>query len=124
MRFSILVSSFILASAPAMADGDVTKGEQLAKRCVACHSLKDATNKTGPSLVGVVGRSIASVAGFKYSTAMLDYGKAAGAWDDAKLDAYLSDPKKAVPGNKMPLGPLKKPEERADLIAYLKTLKP
>jgi cytochrome c len=81
-------------------------------------------NKTGPHLVGIVGRAVASVEGFKYSDGMLEFAKTAGSWDEAKLDAYLADPKGFVPKNKMALAPQKKPEERADIIAYLKTITP
>lgn len=124
MRLIWQFMSFALLSTAAFAEGDVAKGTIIGKRCIACHSVVDAKNKTAPSLVGVVGRAIGSVADFKYSPAMVEYGKANGVWDEATLDAYLADPKKTVPGNKMALGPMKKPKERADLIAYLKTLAP
>ena len=103
---------------------DLVNGEKKAKLCIACHSVVDAKNKTGPSLVGVVGRTIASAPDYKYSQPMIDYGAANGVWDDAKLDAYLDNPKKVVPGGKMAFGGLKKPEDRVDIIAYLATLKP
>jgi cytochrome c len=124
MRSTVFVMGLVLNMLPAMADGDISKGQQAAKKCVACHSLKDAANKTGPSLVGVFGRAVASVEGYKYSAGMIAYAQSAGAWDDAKIDAYLANPKKLVPGGKMALAAIKKPEERANLIAYLKSLKP
>ena len=118
----LALSALALLAAPAMA-GDAAKGEQVAKLCMACHSLTDAKNKVGPSLVGVVGRPIASVADFKYSDNMKEYGATAGAWDEAKLDSYLENPKKDVPKGKMAFPGVKDATERADLIAYLATLK-
>lgn len=103
---------------------DVANGEKKAKLCVACHSVIDAKNKVGPSLRGIVGRAVGSAAEYKYSAQMLEFAKTAGAWDDAKLDVYLTDPKKSVPGTKMAFGGVKKPEDRADIIAYLNTLTP
>lgn len=113
-----------LASGQVFADGDAAKGEKLFARCMACHTVKDAVNKTGPHLKGIVGRPVASIEGFKYSPAMLEFAKTAGAWDETKLDSYLTDPKIFVPKNKMALAPIKKAEERADIIAYLKTITP
>ena len=123
LKIVLAVSALTIASGAAYA-ADVAKGEQKAKLCAACHSFVDAKNKVGPSLVGVVGRTIASAPDFKYSQAMIDYGAANGVWDAAKLDAYLTDPKKVVVGTKMAFGGLKKQEDRDDLIAYLATLTP
>lgn len=120
----IAVSFAIVASGQAAAEGDAAKGEKLFARCLACHSVKDAVNKTGPHLKGIVGRPVASIEGFKYSPAMLEFGKTAGSWDEVKIDSYLTDPKAFVPKNKMALAPIKKAEERADIIAYLKTIAP
>lgn len=100
------------------AAGDVAKGEQVFKRCQACHVVNQPTNRVGPHLVGIVGRKSGSVEGFKYS----DANKNSGAtWDEATLDTYLTDPKAFMPGNKMAFPGLKKPEERADVIAFLKS---
>ncbi len=123
MRNVSLVSlSLVLLAGSALAEGDVVKGEKSAKKCIACHSLTAPANKTGPHLLGIVGRAIGSVEGYKYSAAFAAFGPANGVWDEAKLDQYLTDPKGFIKGNKMALPPLKKPEERADIIAYLKTL--
>jgi len=118
----IALSALALLAAPALA-GDATKGATVGKKCIACHSVTDAKNKVGPSLVGVVGRPIASVADFKYSDSMKEYAATAGAWDEAKLDSYLENPKKDVPKGKMAFPGVKDATERADLIAYLATLK-
>ena len=118
----LALSTLALLTAPALA-GDATKGATVAKKCMACHSLTDAKNKVGPSLVGVVGRPIGSVAGFAYSASMMEYAAKAGAWDEAKLDSYLENPKKDVPKGKMAFPGVKDATERGDLIAYLATLK-
>lgn len=117
-----VLGALVLTATPALADGDATKGAVVFKKCMACHEGDKPVNKTGPYLMGIVGRPIASVEGFNYSAAMKTYAETAKVWDEATLDVYLSDPRKTVPGTKMALAPQKKPEERADLIAYLKTL--
>lgn len=111
-----------LLVAPAVA-GDAAKGETIAKKCIACHSVKDASKRVGPSLVGVVGRTVGSMEGFKYSASMMEYAATAGAWDEAKLSAYLENPKAIVPKGSMAFAGIKDATERADLIAYLATLK-
>ncbi len=119
--FAAFAAGLVFA-APAFGDELVEAGQKIYGKCLACHSNKDMANRVGPSLLGIVGRPVATAAGFKYSEAMLDFAKTAGSWDDAKLDAYLADPKKDVPKNKMPFVGLPKPEDRAAVIAYLKTL--
>jgi cytochrome c len=115
-----------LAVAPAQvfADGDAAKGEKLFARCIACHSIKDTANRTGPYLKGIVGRPVATAEGYTYSKAMLEFAKTTGVWDEKNLDSYLADPRGSVKGTKMAFGPTKKPEDRADIIAYLKTIAP
>lgn len=115
-----LLSSFATS---ALADGDVAKGEIAFKKCVACHEAAKATNKLGPHLMGIVGRKVAAIEGYKYSAGMITYAATAPAWDEAALNAYLEKPKAVVKGTKMAFGGVAKPNERADLIAYLKTLK-
>ncbi len=96
--------------------GDVAAGKLVFRKCQACHSLEPAKNELGPSLAGIVGKSAGSVSNFNYSPAM----KASNVtWDIAVLDAYLSDPQKRIPGNKMPFPELKTANERIDVIAYL-----
>lgn len=89
--------------------------------CSNCHAVSSGEPKRrGPTLVGVVGRPVASVPGFDYSPAMKAKG---GVWDAAALDAFLKDPKAAIPDNDMVFGGLDKPEDRAAVIRWLETLK-
>jgi len=78
-------------------------------------------NKVGPSLKGLVGRKAATVDGFKYSQGMLAKGAGGVVWDEATLTTYLPDPKGFVPGTKMAFNGVKKPDDVANLIAFLKT---
>ena len=104
----------------ALADGDAAAGEKVFIKCKACHENEKGVNKIGPTLKGVVGRPAASVPDYKYSDAMKAKGAAGMVWDEATLTAYLPDPRKFVPGTKMAFAGLKKPEEVANVIAYLK----
>ena len=108
----------------AVASADVAKGATVAKRCAACHTVEEGgANKVGPHLWDVVGRPIASVADFNYSDAMKEFSEGgAKTWTLDLLDAYLLDPKGAVPGNKMAFPGLKNDAPRADLLAYLHSL--
>lgn len=116
-----LVASAALAS-PALADGDAVKGIDVFKKCMACHDAVEAKDKVGPNLVGIVGRTAGALESFasKYSQAMKDAGAGGLVWDEANIAAYLKDPKGFVKGNKMAFAGLKKDDEIADVIAYLK----
>lgn len=93
---------------------DAIHGEQLfGERCAACHALD--SNKTGPMLGGVFGRKAGSAAGYHYSDALRS---AAFVWSKDSLDQWLADPKKFVPGARMPVRVLDAPSRR-DLVAYL-----
>jgi cytochrome c len=121
-RFALIF--LVVAPVQVFADGDAVKGEKLFARCIACHSIKDTANRTGPHLKGIVGRPVATAEGYTYSKAMLEFAKTTGVWDEMQLDSYLANPRGVVKGTKMAFGPTKKPEERADIIAYLKTITP
>ncbi|MDB5405958.1 MAG: copper-containing nitrite reductase [Rhodospirillales bacterium] len=102
-----------------LAQDQAKEGEAIFKRtCAVCHTTEPGKNKIGPSLAGIVGSKSAEVPGFSFSDAMK---KAGLTWDEATLDKYITDPKAVVPGNKMIFAGLKKPEERAAVIDYLKT---
>ncbi|MBX6324253.1 MAG: cytochrome c family protein, partial [Rhodospirillaceae bacterium] len=100
---------------------DPTEGQKVAKKCAVCHTFeKGAPNKVGPNLYGVVGGPHAHKEDFKYSEAMSKLHDQP--WTYEALDAFLTSPKDAVPGTKMAFPGLRKPEERAAVIAYLRTL--
>jgi nitrite reductase (NO-forming) len=101
-------------AAPA-AGGDPAAGRLVFRKCQACHSIEPGKNMLGPSLAGIIGRKAGSEAGYNYSPAMK---QANIVWDAKTLDAYLSDPQKVVPGNKMPFPGLKTDNDRADVIAF------
>lgn len=105
-------------SGPAWA-GDAAKGEKVFKKCMACHAAASKTNKVGPYLQGVVNRPVASAEGYAFSDGMKEFAAGGKVWDEAALDLYLTNPKALVPKTKMAFAGLKKPEDRADLIAYL-----
>ncbi len=122
--FAVPVALAVIATTPALADGDATKGAQVFKLCMACHSVKDQTKKVGPHLLGIVGRAVGSVEGFPYSDGIKAYAATAGSWDEAELMAYLENPKDVVKGTKMAFGGVKDEAKRVDLVAYLKTIAP
>lgn len=100
---------------------DAAVGEKVFKKCAVCHAVgAGAKNKIGPQLNGIVGRPAAQVDGFKYSDAMRVSGLV---WDEAAFAQYLRDPKGVVKGTKMIFAGLKKDDEIANVIAYLKTFR-
>jgi cytochrome c2 len=105
-----------------LAKADPKKGRSLATVCSACHSFnKGGANKFGPNLFGVVGTEIAEDRnGFRFSPALK---KHKGAWTPELLSEWLEDPAKFAPGTTMAFAGVKKDEERADIIAYLQSLK-
>ncbi|WP_026869705.1 c-type cytochrome [Inquilinus limosus] len=119
MRSIALIAAAAAALALPMAAQaqDAAKGKQVFAKCQACHSMDAGTNKLGPSLHGVIGRTSGAIDGFKYSDAMKN---AHLTWDEATLDKYLANPKTLVPGTKMVFPGLPKEEDRKDVIAYLK----
>lgn len=102
--------------APTAAIGDVATGKLVFRKCQACHSLEPGKNGLGPSLAGLIGKKASDVPNYNYSQAMKGSNLT---WDVATLDAYLSDPQKLVPGNKMPFPGLKTENERNAVIAFL-----
>ncbi len=101
-----------------LASADIGKGERVFKKCAACHGLEDGVNGTGPHLFNIVGRDISAVDGFGYSGALV---KVADVWTPENLDGFLKKPKSWAPGTAMGFNGLAKPEDRANLIAYLGT---
>jgi len=100
-----------------MALGDVISGEKIFKKCAACHSInKGGKNNIGPALYNVVGREIGGVADYKYSKALVAYGKE---WSFEELNGFLIKPAKWIKGTKMAYAGLRKETDRASVIKYL-----
>jgi cytochrome c len=115
----LLILPLLLATAgPALADGDAAHGKVVFGRCAVCHSLDAGKNLVGPSLKGVAGRKSGTIAGYQYSKGMAAAGLT---WDDATLNKFLAAPGGTVPGTKMMIS-LTNATDRADVIAYLKTV--
>jgi len=102
------------------ASADAAAGEKVFGKCKACHKM-DGTDGTGPHLNGVVDRAKAAVAGYAYSDAIM--ALTAESWSPDKLYAFLENPKGYMPGTKMGFAGLGKPEDRANVIAYLASTK-
>jgi cytochrome c2 len=100
---------------------DAGQGGRVFARCAICHSVTPGKGPTiGPNLKAVVGRKAGAVPKYVYSSAM---SQSRIVWDKAVLDRFLTQPSKLVPGNKMAFAGISSPKDRADLIAYLDTLK-
>jgi cytochrome c len=117
IAFTGLVIALALPSGAALAQAARPSSFAM---CGACHSVKAGENRLGPTLAGVAGRKPGAVAGFKYSAAMKAKG---GKWTDAELDSFLANPRAALPGTTMAFAGQKDAAKRAELVAYLKTLK-
>jgi cytochrome c len=102
-----------------IAKADAANGEAVAKKCATCHSFDaSGANKVGPGLYGVVGRQAGTHEGFSYSEPMTSHGKP---WTYADLNHFIAKPKEFIPGTKMSFPGLPKPQDRADLLAWLRT---
>jgi cytochrome c len=107
------------AFAEVFAKADAAAGEKTFGKCKACHKV-DGNNAVGPHLNGVVGRARGTAEGFKYSDGMMT---AHDPWTPELIYAFIKAPKVYVAGTKMAFGGLPKPEDRANVVAYLATLK-
>lgn len=106
---------------PLLASADIGAGENVFKKCASCHNVNaGGANKVGPALYGVVERQIASADGFSYSGALKEYG-ADKTWSYESLNGFLWKPKTYIKGTSMGFGGLKDVEDRANLIAYLRS---
>ena len=112
-----IMAGFLVVASPVQA-GDIDAGAKVFKKCKACHWANKEKNKTGPHLVGIIGRTAGSLESYKkYSKAM----KASGiVWDETTLTDYLRAPKKYLKGTKMAFAGLKKDADIENVIAYLK----
>lgn len=102
---------------------NVASGAEVANKCKSCHNLDNGgPNLTGPNLYGVEGRKPGSHSGFAYSSAMTDFGAKHADWTYDELYEFLKGPQADIAGTKMTFVGLKKPEDRVNVIAYLRTL--
>ena len=100
------------------------KGAKIAGKCKACHTFeKEGPNRTGPNQWGIVGSHFGHADGFSYSSALLAQKAEGKVWNEENLHAFLENPKEYIPGTKMQFNGVRNPADRADLIAWLKTLK-
>jgi cytochrome c len=114
---AVIAGALALASSAALAQGDAAQGEKVFNQCKACHAVDEPQNKVGPHLVGIFGRPAGSIEDFKYSDALKESGIT---WNDETLSAFLADPRGYIKGNRMAYAGLKKDEDIANLLAYLK----
>lgn len=116
-----LATALLLGATAAFAAGDAEKGEQVYKKCKACHAIGEgATNRVGPPLNDIVGAKAAAKEGYRYSKSMREKAEAGLVWTEENLDAYLKNPKEVVPKGKMAFPGLKQDDDRANVISYLK----
>ena len=111
-------SMLIVGGSAGAADADA--GKKVFTKCSACHAVEAGKNKVGPSLFGIVGKKAGSDPTYKYSDNMKNSGLT---WDEKTLNTYLEKPQEMVKGSKMAFAGLKDPTDRANVIAYLQTLK-
>lgn len=115
MRTFLIVAALVAAAGNANA-ADAAKGEKLFIECAACHTLGTDSEGIGPGLKGMFGRKAGAVESYRYSPA---FRRSTIVWNAQTLNAYLADPQKEVPGNRMPYSGMTNATDRADLIAYL-----
>lgn len=122
MRSFILmaaVAAGTIISGQAVAQ-DAAAGEKVFGRCKACHSPDETTSKIGPGLKGIIGHAAAANESYKYSPAMVAAAADGLVWNDETMTEFLKNPKAMVKGTKMSFAGLKKDDEIANVIAYLK----
>lgn len=109
------------AHAEDYAPGDAAKGENVFRKCAACHAVGEgARNKVGPQLNGIVGRQMGGVEGYRYSKTLTAKAEEVGTWEEEELFAYLADPSGFLGGRGKMANKYPKADERANVIAYLK----
>jgi len=98
--------------------GDPARGQRVFAQCRTCHVVQPGVNRVGPSLHGIVGRQAGTVPNFRYSPANKNSGIT---WTEPVLFEYLENPRQYIPGTYMAYPGLRDPQQRADVIAYLKS---
>lgn len=108
---------------PLLASANLEEGQKVARKCLQCHTFeKGGKNKVGPNLWNIVDASYGHVGDFSYSKALNDLKEKGEKWGYESLNKFLKKPKAFINGTKMAFVGLKKPEDRANLIAYLRSL--
>jgi cytochrome c len=110
-------AALLAAAGTAHADGDSARGEKRFEDCVACHTTERGVDGIGPTLYGVFNRQAGEFGGYRYSPALKRSGII---WTADTLDAFVADPQKFMPANRMPYAGMPDAGDRADLIAYLR----
>ena len=121
VAYLMLSASSSVAQKPLRQDGDVESG-QLAfnNACRTCHTTSEGDNRLGPHLYKIVGRKAGSLQNYGYSSGMKS---ADFVWDEAKLNRFIANPDEIVPGNNMkPFGGLASADDRAKILAFLRSL--
>lgn len=116
----VAICTAIAPTFAAAQDGDVAAGKSVFKRCAACHFYNKEKKKSGPHLVGIVGRAAGSIKGHKYSKGMKKAAEGGLVWTEENLDKYLTAPRKFIKGGNMAFAGLKKEADRKNVIAFLK----
>jgi cytochrome c len=125
VRTVLALAVVTAGNAGAWAAGDAALGELVfADKCASCHSMSGEEAKRGPVLVNMIDRPAATVEGFAYSDAMKEAAQAGLVWDLETLGAFLTKPRKVVNGSFMNFTGLSKPDDVANVIAYLATYSP
>jgi cytochrome c2 len=121
LALGILLSTAPFLSSSAMAEGSAVAGENLFRRCAACHQIgPDAVNNVGPQLNAIIGRPIASSPGYRYSSGMA--GRAGQVWSGELITTYIADPTGFI-GERSPMPAQRlRPQQVEDLLAYLQSL--
>ena len=113
----VFTATFLTATSVAQAQGDAARGEKKFEECASCHSVERGSNGVGPNLAGLFERKAGALDDYRYSPALKRSGIT---WTPQALDAYVADPQKAIPQNRMPYAGMPEARDRADLIAYMK----
>jgi len=120
MAMAMAAAPWMLAPAAGQ-DGNAEEGAEVFKKCRACHDVgPEARNKVGPVLNDIVGRKAGTIEGFPYSEANKSAGAKDLVWTEEALFKYLENPLSYMPGTKMAFAGLKDPQDRKDIIAFLK----
>jgi cytochrome c len=125
LRTTTVLAVLMLSAGNAFAQGDVAAGETVFKKCGTCHAVGEgAKTKVGPVLNDVFGRTAGTLEGFKFSPAMVKAGEEGLVWTHETMAEFLAKPRDYVPGTRMAYPGLPKPEDIANVIAYLETFSP